>query len=287
MKPDDKQESWQRAIPRIGLLACHIYPYIGDYLSELIPAAAIAAERNGHKLMLHTNSAANNPETLLRMVRTGELDGALVWADHAAEEILLLLNEDFPFILLGRRATHPEVSYIAPDNFAGALQLVRHLIECGHQRIAFITCPEYGETHLDRLNGYQQALFEARIPIDDALIIHVTMETQSGYRAMHTLLDLTSPPTAVIAFNDLIALEACSVAFERHLSVPAQVALAGFDGLRAGATHNPAITTVQQPLAAMARRAVDMLCGRMENAAIRPVSEVFPMKLVRRESTVG
>ncbi len=190
-----------------------------------------------------------------------------------------------PFIVFGRRVEHPGVSFVAVDNRAGAFALTQHLIEQGHERIGFTTRPQLGTVSKDRFTGYQEALADANIPFAEELVIETIIEPLSGYNAMNTFLDLADPPTAVFAFYDLMAVDALDAAQDRGVHVPDDVAIAGFDGLHSSLISKPRLTTVQQPLNQMGQRAMELLLSRIEDNTQPPITEIFPMELIIRQST--
>ena len=199
----------------------------------------------------------------------------------------MLLAEDVPFVVLGRRVTHPQASYIAPDNYQGAFELMQHLYDLGHRRIAFTTRPTMGRTNEDRYNAYRDFLTGAGIPFDPDLVVETRLEPRSGYHAAQKLLDLPEPPAAIFAFHDYVAIDVHQAILDRGLKIPDDIALAGFDGLRASMITSPPITTVNQPLAEIGRQSVLTLLDRIENNDQPPIQRTLPVELNPRQSTVG
>lgn len=270
---------------KIGFVLPFAVSYISEYVSELITGAAMAAEATGYNIVLYTNQS-NQHEQLAKICRAREVDGLLLrGTDHVDETFALLDHEEIPFVITGRRVDHPRASYIVPDNFGGALLLMRHLIGLGHTRIAFTARAALYETNTDRLAGYREGLREANLPLDRDLIIETTVEPRSGYNAMNQLLDLPKPPTALFAIHDLIAIDAMQAAFERGLRVPEDISIASFDGIQATQITQPPITTVRQPITDIGKRAVEMLLAQIADHATPPLRETVPVQLIVREST--
>ncbi len=270
---------------KIGLLINHSLSYISEYLAEVIVGLAYSAEQNGKNIILYTDTI-HQPDGLLRICRSGEIDGALLlWTNLQADTLRQLEAERMPYMVLGRRVDYERASFVSPDNYEGAYQLSRHLIEQGHRRIGFMSRPQHGATHEDRLGGYCQALKEAGIPACDALVIETRVEPDSGYKAMNQLLDLPSPPTAVFAFYDLMAVSALRAITDRGLNVPKDMALVGFDGLRSSRHTTPPISTARQPLEQMGREAVRLLEARIKNPSRPPDRITYPVEICLRESS--
>ena len=127
---------------KIGLFLNTAVEYAVDYLSGILPGAVQTAQGFNKNLIIYT-FIDNDPGQLLSVCRTGEIDGvALFSTDYDSAAMETLLNERFPFVVIGREIRDPRVSYVVPDYYAGSYQATRHLIEIGHRRIAFTTHPE-------------------------------------------------------------------------------------------------------------------------------------------------
>lgn len=270
---------------QIGILTNNSIAFLRDYLGEVIPGAALAAEQHANNLVLFT--AVREPlHAVARISRSRQVDGlVLVWADALEQTIATLTAENFPFVVLGRRIERPDVSCVVADNVDGAYRLTRYLIEKGHRRIGFTTRPGLVETNAERFRGYRLALEEAGIAFDESLVVSTRIEPDSGYKAMNAFLDLAQPPTAVFFFHDLLAVDGLRAANERGVAVPQEIAIAGFEGLRSGLITTPAITTVSQPLMEMGRLAVEMLFSRIEDNDAPPSRLTVPVELIVRAST--
>ncbi|MCP4359773.1 MAG: LacI family transcriptional regulator [Chloroflexi bacterium] len=269
---------------KIGLLINNPLPFVSEYIADIISGAALTAEQQGNNLVLYT-TAVTHPNELRRICRAREVDGLMIIFTPPPDVVAVLHSENMPFIIFGRRVEQPGVSFVASDNRAGAYALTQHLIEQGHRRIGFTTRPILKTVSDDRFAGYQQALADAGIPFNSDLVLETIIEEMSGYKAMNAFLDMAEPPTAVFTFYDLMAVNALDAAHDRGRRVPEDVAVAGFDGLRSSLITTPRITTVQQPLTAMGQRSMELLLIRIEDNAQPPVSEIFPVELIVRQST--
>jgi len=148
--------------------------------------------------------------------------------------------------------------------------MVAHLMEKGHRRIGFVLPhPEHALAQR-RFRGYLDGLAEAGIEPEPALIQPGRFDLESGAQAAAALLDLPLPPTAIFASNDEMALGALRVAHSRGLSVPDDLAIAGFDDSPASRLAYPALTTVRQPTQLLgAAAATILLGGALDPAAIK------------------
>jgi LacI family transcriptional regulator len=137
----------------------------------------------------------------------------------------------------------------------------------------------------DRRRGYYAALAGAGILPEAELEVEGDFEIAGGVKAGEKLFDLRNPPTAVFAFNDLLAIGVIQAARSRGLRVPEDVSVVGFDDLDFSTIVTPPLTTVRQPLAEMGRTAVSMLVRLLENQRFETLHFELGTRLVVREST--
>ncbi|HCE17051.1 MAG TPA: hypothetical protein DEQ80_04250 [Anaerolinea thermolimosa] len=166
-------------------------------------------------------------------------------------------------------------------------ELVAHLIEQGHRRIAYIGGPAYLLLDRERQAGYREVLARARIAWNPQLVVEGDLTEAGGYRAALNLLRLSQPPTALVCCNDLTALGALRAARELQFSIGSELAISGFDGLKETEYTHPPLTTVARPAYEIGRQ----VCALLHTAVNRlPVEEqviVIQPELIIRASTRG
>ena len=153
-----------------------------------------------------------------------------------------------PTVLLDVQTTDSTVSWVVPDEVAGAREGVGELLTHGHRRIGFVTNEHDIPATRLRLRGYKAALKRAGIPFDPTLISAGPPNADGGHRAARHLLDRRDPPTGLFCFNDVMAMGAYRTAGEMGLRVPRDLSVVGYDNMHPLATGLvPALTTVQLP----------------------------------------
>ncbi|GAA3240762.1 LacI family DNA-binding transcriptional regulator [Dactylosporangium siamense] len=197
-----------------------------------------------------------------------------------------LIGCGVPVVLLdplgGPTDTLPSVGV---TNWEGGLVATEHLIGLGHRRIGMIGGPREFWSTRARVEGYRAALGGAGLPADERLIRYGTFSEPGGLEHTHTLLDLAEPPTAIFCGNDEQAVGALRAALDRGLRVPQDLSLVGFDDIPVARWLSPALTTVRQPLEAMAAAAVRMLARQVEGTALDTHRVELSTSLVVRESS--
>ncbi|WP_026931958.1 LacI family DNA-binding transcriptional regulator [Glycomyces tenuis] len=155
---------------------------------------------------------------------------------------------------------------IGSTNWAGGRSATEHVIGFGHRRIAWIGGPASSAPSVERFHGYRAALEAAELASDPALVHHDAFSVEAGFRRGRALLSLSSPPTAIIAGNDEIAIGVMAAAKEMRVDVPGELSLTGFDDTPQTEWTTPSLTSVRQPLAGMGRMAVETVLGMAEGA---------------------
>lgn len=189
---------------------------------------------------------------------------------------------------------HPSSEFpsVRMDNYKGAYQMTEHLLSLGHRRIGFIRGNPNQSVSAQRFEGFVDALAAAGISQAEIAVEQGLFSYQSGLEAADRLLARTPRPTAVFAANDDMAAAVLSTAHRMGLQVPSELSIAGFDDSLIAATVWPALTTVRQPIAAMARAAVDLLLKHMQGLRrsgpeLVPGQRLLRHTLVHRDSTAA
>lgn len=194
-----------------------------------------------------------------------------------------LLAKGIPMVFVnGYSATVP-ASFVSCDDRLAAELAVRHLVDLGHRRIGFVSGPANYVVVSRKLEGYREALAAAGADVDDDLIIDSVFSIEGGRAAVTSLID--HGVTGVVAASDLMALGTVLGARERGLDVPGGWSAVGFDDTFLMAYTDPPLTTVRQPIAAMADHAVRLLLDELGGGAVIPREFVFRPDLVVRGST--
>lgn len=254
------------------------------FLSALLVGALNAATEVGAQLVLHqytTADRAGSQESIRALLAGG--CNALLLPPPLCEIISesdMRADLTVPVIALSPGSELPDMASVRIDDAGAAREMTRHLIELGHRRIGFIRAPDVHIVSRTRLEGYCDALTEAGIPFDPALVADGDLTFDSGLEAARELLDLPEPPTAIFASNDDMAAAVVSLAHRRGMHIPDDLSVAGFDDSPIAIKIWPTLTTIRQPIVDIAERAVQLLAqGTAEGTSY------LQYELIRRPST--
>jgi LacI family transcriptional regulator len=254
------------------------------YFARLIQGITFGSNRAGVTLSLLIAETEDEEHDLYRrVVEAGFIDGVIITATRIGDPLVeRMASRDIPLVMVGRPHLH-DVSYVDVDNVDGARQAARHLVSIGAERIGMISAPTTTTAGTDRLEGFRAGLREHDRDLDPELVLDGEFSEPGGHAAMHLLLD--RDVDAVFAASDTMALGGLRAAHERGVAVPDEVALMGFDGFTGTQTSTPPLTTVEQPVASTAGRAVEMLVDLVSGKLDAPASVVLPVALIERAST--
>jgi len=219
----------------------------------------------------------------IRLLVGRKVDGIILLAGRIGEEAILQFAAQRPIVATGRGLKDRHAHGFRLDQEHGAYLAVRHLIELGHRRIAFITGPADNVDVAERLIGYTRALREAGITLDPALLAEGDLHEAGGVAAIDTLFAAGGDFTAIFAANDLSAYGARLGLYRRGIAVPQAMSLVGFDDLPGSAYTTPPLTTVRQPLYDMGRIASGALLALINGEEV--AATLPPLELIVRETT--
>jgi LacI family transcriptional regulator len=256
-----------------------------QFLATVVRGMSDACTEQGRFLMTSMVPDPMKRDFYERFVRGRHVDGVVMPLTDLGDPLPpLFLRDRRPLVLIDRHPSYPGLSCVHAANRDGARAAVRHLLDLGHRRIATITGPPRMTSTRDRRDGYEDALREAALPIDPALVAEGDYTEASGRRAMARILDLAPPPTAVFAANDEMAVGALRAAAETGFTVPDDVAVVGFDDGPVAEATEPPLTTVRQSGYDLGRAGAAMLINQLDAPGGDPRHVCLPTTLTVRRS---
>jgi len=267
----------------IGVLV----PDLGTgYIGEIIRGIDAELGLSGLDLILYTtHRTASKEASYVANLATGMVDGLLlVLPRNPVDFIGNLTQRKFPFVLIDHQGAGRNCHAVGATNWQGGYNATEYLISLGHTRIGFITGSMDLGCALDRLDGYRSALRTYHIPNAPELIQEGNFFQPDGYAGTESLLDLTIPPTAIFASNDVMAMGVMDAVRNRGMRVPDDISIVGFDDIPQASMIRPALTTVNQPLEKMGRFATQMLLDLLHHPDKEAERIELPTQLVVRDS---
>jgi LacI family transcriptional regulator len=253
--------------PRAHLLA-HFYGDPGGiYVNDIQLGMISRAQAVGYSVMIEQlDYESPEAETRLRsLIRRVRFDGAVLTAPIADNLMVRSVLEDagLPFVPVTPLGESPQIPSVRMDERRASYELTQHLIAFGHRRIGYLRgLPNHAGAQL-RFDGFQQAMQEAGLPVDPALVEDGEFRYFAALPCAQRLLSAADRPTAIMAANDEMAGAVLKVAHEMELKLPEALSVVGFDDVPAAAMLWPALTTVRQPVQKLGAAAADLLLSRL------------------------
>lgn len=248
------------------------------------------AQAAGYTVLLGVSEFSQEiEEQLVRQLLNRRIDGLILTGlERPAALYEIMRANGIPFVVTWKRVERSEgISSVSFDNHEGARVAMDHLVRLGHRRIALIC----GRTAVnDRARERRQAYEEVMRSLDGTVraewIHEADFSHAEGRLAMQKLLALNPRPSAVFCANDIQAIGALFECQEQGFDVPKQMSVIGFDDVPAAQYVRPQLTTIRVPAHAMGQLAAERLLEAIESG-IAPVSQVLPIELVTRQSTLA
>jgi LacI family transcriptional regulator len=200
---------------------------------------------------------ASAPEWARQLAGAGRIGVIVVTAALTSSHIDALALARLPLVVIDPvNLPRTEVTSVGSTNFAGGLTVTRHLLELGHERIAYVGGPRSSGCNQARLHGYRAALENAGISPHPDLVRNDDFSYDVGRAGGGELLDLSNRPTAIVGGSDTIALGVMEAARARGLRVPDDLSVTGFDDTELATMASPPLTAIRQPLREMGRVAL-------------------------------
>ena len=255
--------------------------FADPFFARVVVGVSAALEETELHLMLCLVTSTHGQNRLENLLRTRGADGIMLMALRGDDPLARIAHKaGLPLVFGGRPLDDEPQWYVDADNRGGARAATEHLLRIGRTRIASITGLADTDVAKARHRGYLEALTLAGMT--PYAIRAGDFTEPSGAAAMRALLDTHPDLDAVFAANDNMAAGALRVLRDAGRSVPADVAVVGFDDLAVATQTNPPLTTIHQPIQALGREMVRMLVALL--AGQKPTPLILPTKLIIRES---
>ena len=262
------------------------------FFSEILNGIEVSAQARGYSLFIAASQ--HDPVKERQIVQTmmeQRTDGVIICSSSfSPEHGRQLLSYGFPVVVVNHQGSESFNYSIYHDDVDGSSQITQHLISLGHKRIAYLGNAQSGRTTQDRLHGFLDAMEKANLPVPGSYIHHVEGgEPSLGAESVDYFARLTPRPTAIVCFNDMLAIGVLKGCEQAGLKIPADISVTGFDNITYSAFTTPCLTTFDQPKLSIGQEAAQLLLDLLqaENGLIpdTPNVKVLQGKLLVRGST--
>ena len=265
-----------------------VFPTLNNAIfSGSIEAFENTLAENGYTLLLTVSSYdQKNEEKHIRRLLERGVDGILlVGLNHSKAVWEILEKAACPYVTIWGYRRNTDIPYIGIDNAKAAEQIIDHLVELGHKRIALLAGIVRGNDRAEqRLRGFKRGLKRHGQDADPALILQRPYGHEYGREALDIFLGHANPPTAIVCGNDVLAMGVLFEATARGIAVPGELSITGYDNLPITEHMMPAMTTVSIPSEEMGVHAAEALVKKLKHNE-QLTSQCLPAPLIVRGTT--
>ncbi|MDN3647231.1 LacI family DNA-binding transcriptional regulator [Pontixanthobacter aestiaquae] len=260
-----------------------------DWVDQMLLGGMLKCAEYGYRMMFELVDTHNDhvERELSAAITALQPDGVILTPPHSDNPLIvnLLDKHNIPFARIGSAGWAVGIPLTMGDEQAGK-DATQHLIDLGHEKVAFISGPDEYILSSWRRAGWQCAMGNAGLAID-GLIANGDFSFESGRIAAEQLLGKTDRPTAILASNDQMAMACLEVAREKGLVVPDDLSVVSFDNTPIVALTDPPLTAVDQPIAETTSRAVELIIAAKNGNRTPDGPIIVPAGFVERGSTAA
>lgn len=271
----------------LGIIIPQIVHY---FFSSVISGIEEVANKAGYHVMIcQSNESYSREIDSLQALMSSKVDGLIISVAKETKDydhLKSVIDDGTPTVFFDRRIEEIKSDYVVVDDFDGAYQATKHLLEQGCRRIAHLASSQHLLIGRNRLNGYRQALNEFNIEVDPELVIKCDTH-EASLELTERLLKLEDRPDGIFAVNDHTAIGAITVIKRHQLRVPEDIAVVGFTNGQMATISDPPLTSVDQNGFEMGKQAAQMLLDRLSKEDIEYAfqSKVLKTSLIVRSSS--
>ncbi|MEW5871534.1 MAG: LacI family DNA-binding transcriptional regulator [Chloroflexota bacterium] len=240
------------------------------FFSEILQGIEDVFQEAGYSLFVAaSNRDLSREKEIARTMLEHRVDGLIICTTQFGEEHYRLLKQyGLPIVTVGNHELTDYQYMVCHDDFYGSCQVTSHLIGLGHERIAFLGNARAELTTQGRLNGFFHEMQAANLPVLDRYVYHsVEEQLEGGAEGARYLMNLPDLPSAIMCFNDMMAIGAIKVLRDAGIQVPGVCSVTGFDDIPFAAYANPPLTTFEQPKYQLGHEAARMMSALLRSEA--------------------
>ena len=252
------------------------------FYGELLGSIEYAARQRGYHVII---SATDVTENYLQLIQERNLAGVIIIGAYQNQFFSELKTLDVPVVLIDSYCKYDYFHKLRIDDEDCSYRATEFVIQQGHKKIALVTghLKEDGVMQ-KRYRGFLRALQKNGLEFHQENLYESTVDYESGVNAAEWFVDANADITAVVATADVLAIGLMKGFYEKGIKVPEDISVIGFDDLDISKFTTPGLTTVKQPISTKGERAVEILIENIEDPKMEKVEEVFPVKLIERQS---
>ncbi|MBG0859318.1 MAG: LacI family DNA-binding transcriptional regulator [Bacteroidales bacterium] len=269
-----------------------VVPKLNSYfMATAIAGMEKVTNQYGYGLIISQSQESGKQEvSCVSTLFNSRVDGLLIslaFDTEKTDHFNILFNKNIPIVFFDRVAECKGCMSVVIDNFKAGYEVTSHLIEQGCRRVLHLGGNLLRNVYSERFRGYKQALADHGLKYDSNLLIISELNNQAGIDAAHTILKMKSRPDGIFTANDTSAVAAICELQKAGLSIPGDIAVAGFNNEPISQVVKPNLTTIDYPAREIGEIAATSLINKLNNTEIFSLSTiVLQHMLIVRDSTL-
>lgn len=265
----------------------NINDYSNSFFSNTVFGIETSAHNSNYSLMVVNGSSLGGTDEVKRLAMGKRINGIIIPESIINFELLKCLDEqNFPYVILGRpKDIGCSSDWIDINNTQAGAAAVKHLLQKGYKRIAFMSDGKDKVFNQDRIEGYRKELTNNNINIDDSLIVEGEATIESGKKLAKALLKSKKAPDALICSNDRMVVGALRYANEEGISIPDKLGIICCDNTSIMELSLPSITCMDVDTYELGIQAGEKLINLIENSVTSVRQTMLSTSIIIREST--
>jgi LacI family transcriptional regulator len=264
---------------------------VPDVANPFFAAIARGIQDTAHQssynvFLCNTDEDAERETSAIHSLEAQRVDGIILCSSRLSDRKLDQVADRYqPLVLLNRQIEHARTGCVLVDDAKGTQEATHYLCQLGHRHIGLLAGPETSHSGQERRKGYRDALQKHGLALCDDWQVHCSPQVEGGQRATRQLLQRSPELTALLAYNDLVAIGALRACADLQIHVPRDCALVGCDDVLLAELVFPALTTIHIPTRDLGREAMSLLLEMMQENTSPPAPLVLSPHLVIRDSS--
>jgi len=241
---------------KTGNVGVFIYGFGGPVFSDILEGINDELHLKGYNIIVSSGASSNV------ILRERQVDAAVIFDDKIDDKVVLAYAQKSPVVVLDRRLKGDNIYQSLLDNEKLVYRLIKKVIQKGYRKLCYLSGPEDSFNQKERYIGFERALAESSI--EKHCYIHGDFTIAGGYRIGKILAKSMDKPDFVFCANDELAIGLIQALNETHIKIPAQIAVAGFDGIYLNDFISPKLTTININHHEWGKQIVDFLINVLE-----------------------
>ncbi len=273
----------------LGLIVEDISNYFFGNVAKIIE---MEAHKNGYNIFFSSTDGDNETaRALINKMKNSSVDGLIITATNGIkDEILQLKKDNLPFVLFDRLVPGVEGNSVILDNYKGAYDLTKHLLDNGYKKIGFVTICSGMSQMIDRKKGFIDAMEDSQLKIAAGLILELPFnDNKAAVQKIKEYLSGNPQLDALFFATNYLGVLGIEALQQNNLRIPDDIAVVSFDDNDLFRLMNPSITVAAQPITELASKSIEILLKLInkDQKQIKVIKEIIePLIIIRNSSPV-